>query len=832
MDFQNTAVERQPVSDQGDARDRPVVLLTGGSGFLGQALSAALARDYQVVGLDRNVDSPGPMERVVCDLTSVASVDQALAQVRERYGSQIASVVHLAGYFDFSGEPNPLYRAVNVEGTRHLLQGLQSLAVEQFIYAGTMLVHAPTEPGVAINETSPLDPKWAYPLSKRETEEVIEQQHGSIPYVLLRVAGVYTERVQPPTLAQQTRWIFERQFNSRVFPGDISHGQSFLHIDDLIDALLRTIDRRARLPAELVLLLGEPASVSYEALQNQMGMLIHGEPWDTGTMPRSLAKLGARLRQRMEPVVPDAIDQGQVPFVKPFMVDLAADHYELDISQARAMLDWQPHHALRDTLPKIVARLRADPLGWYRDNRIAPPEWLETLAEQTRPADALMEDHDRLLRDEHSRGLWSHFLNMSLGAWLLSSPAILGYTQPSLIVNDLVAGGLVFLFAALSLSRHMAWARVANTLVGLWLLTAPLVLWAPSAAAYLNDTLVGTLVIALALVVRPMPGVGVAARMSGPDIPPGWDYSPSAWVQRIPIIALAFVGLYLSRYLAAYQLGHTEHAWDPFFDNGTERVITSDISRAWPVPDAGIGALTYLLEILTGMIGGRDRWRTMPWLVFLFGLMIVPLGAVSIFFIIIQPIVIGTWCSLCLVAAAAMLLQIPYSMDEIVASGQFLAERRRKGKSVLLALLRGDTQEGGRQSGQDNFERPAMAVIRDMLGGGVNVPWSLAAATLLGIWLMCTRLIFGTDGAQADSDHLLGAVVVTISITALAETVRPARFLNLVPAIALMFAPWMFEGGSLVADLAGVAAGVLLVFLTLPRGRVENHYGAWNRYLV
>jgi hypothetical protein len=205
---------------------------------------------------------------------------------------------------------------------------------------------------------------------------------------------------------------------------------------------------------------------------------------------------------------------------------------------------------------------------------------------------------------------------------------------------------------------------------------------------------------------------------------------------------------------------------------------------------------------------------------------------VSIFFIIIQPIVIGTWCSLCLLAAAAMLVQIPYSLDEVVASGQFLLDRKRKGKSVVLAFLRGDTMEGGKRIPPDDFERPARAVLKDMLGGGVTVPWTLALSAILGIGLMCTRLIFGTEGAQADSDHLLGALVVTVSITAMAEAARPARFINILLAVALLFAPFMFDGGSLVADLAGVAAGLLLVALSIPRGRIDNPYGGWSRYLV
>src|SRR5690606_40643750 len=108
------------------------------------------------------------------------------------------------------------------------------------------------------------------------------------------------------------------------------------------------------------------------------------------------------------------------------------------------------------------------------------------------------------------------------------------------------------------------------------------------------------------------------------------------------------VGLLISRYLTAYQLGHIDGVWEPFFaggpspKNGTEEIITSWASEAWPVPDAGVGALTYMLEILTGLLGSARRWRTMPWVVVLFGVMIVPLGVVSITFIVIQPILLGT----------------------------------------------------------------------------------------------------------------------------------------------------------------------------------------------
>jgi hypothetical protein len=74
--------------------------------------------------------------------------------------------------------------------------------------------------------------------------------------------------------------------------------------------------------------------------------------------------------------------------------------------------------------------------------------------------------------------------------------------------------------------------------------------------------------------------------------------------------------------------------------------------------------------------------------------------------------------------------------------------------------------------------------------------------------------------------------VITVSITALAESARPARFINMLLAVPLMAAPWMLDGGSRIADWAGVAAGLLLILASVPRGEIEHRYGNWSRYLV
>jgi hypothetical protein len=77
----------------------------------------------------------------------------------------------------------------------------------------------------------------------------------------------------------------------------------------------------------------------------------------------------------------------------------------------------------------------------------------------------------------------------------------------------------------------------------------------------------------------------------------------------------------------------------------------------------------------------------MPWMVTFFFVLVVPLGGVSIFFIIIQPIIIGTYCTLCLIAAVAMLIMIPLTLDEVVAMSQYMLRSVRDGRPFWRTLL-------------------------------------------------------------------------------------------------------------------------------------------------
>ena len=107
--------------------------------------------------------------------------------------------------------------------------------------------------------------------------------------------------------------------------------------------------------------------MSYDDLQRAFGRLIHGEEWETRSIPKALAKAGAWIEDQVP---------GEEPFIKPWMIDVADDHYALDITRARRILDWDPARSLRETLPRMVSALQSDPAGFYDKNKLKAPSWL------------------------------------------------------------------------------------------------------------------------------------------------------------------------------------------------------------------------------------------------------------------------------------------------------------------------------------------------------------------------------------------------------------------------------------------------------------------------
>lgn len=144
---------------------RPVVLVTGASGFVGKHLSPALARDGWIVRRAVRTPSGRDDEVVIESIGPTTDWQQALAGVD--------AVVHLAARVHHQHEEYAvdLYRRLNTEGTMHLARCAANAGVRQFIFVSTVLVH-----GRANNDRPPfreddaLSPRGLYGMSKAAAE--------------------------------------------------------------------------------------------------------------------------------------------------------------------------------------------------------------------------------------------------------------------------------------------------------------------------------------------------------------------------------------------------------------------------------------------------------------------------------------------------------------------------------------------------------------------------------------------------------------------------------------------------------------------------------------
>ncbi|MDX5437727.1 MAG: SPW repeat protein, partial [Pontibacter sp.] len=435
--------------------------------------------------------------------------------------------------------------------------------------------------------------------------------------------------------------------------------------------------------------------------------------------------------------------------------------------------------------------------------------------------------------EHHRRTSWVYYGILVLGLWLLASPPTFNYTVPEMVWSDIITGFALLLLSYFAMKPYKLWAQWALVFVGIWLFIAPMIFWAKEEAAMLNDYIVGTLVVCFAIVIPSQPGIRLFEQ-TGPNIPPGWSYNPSSWSQRVPVIFLSWVGFFVARYMAAFQFEYIDTVWDPFFGDGTRKVLTSKVSESFPVSDAMLGAFSYIMDVLFAYAGGTHRWRTMPWVVIIFGILIIPLGVVSITLVILQPVSVGYWCTLCLTSATVSLIMIPFTADEVVATLQLMAyEKKERNRSYWNTLWFGGTMQGGRVEEKEDPATLLASTAKDAIGDILIKPWNLFLIIAVGIWITAAPSVLGyPTGTITDNGNIVGALVVTFAVIAMSEVLRPVRFIFILFGAWLIAAPWVLGTDNTAVMWNSIASGAALILLSFPKGKVEDKRGSFDKYIV
>ena len=234
------------------ARDTDhLVLVTGGAGFIGQALVAALLAEGQRVRvLVRRADAAASLatlgvESMVGDLLDPAAIKRATAGV--------TSVFHLAGRLFAPAVPAQEYQRLHVDATVALLEACAA-QLESFVLCSTTGVHGPTGPAPA-REDDAGHPQNAYETTKADAERaaIVVASRAALPLIIARPGLVYG----PGDLHLLGWFRAIRGGYYRV----IGAGDNHLHpiyIDDAVQALLLCAGAAGRPPARLERF-GEPS---------------------------------------------------------------------------------------------------------------------------------------------------------------------------------------------------------------------------------------------------------------------------------------------------------------------------------------------------------------------------------------------------------------------------------------------------------------------------------------------------------------------------------------------------------------------------------------------
>jgi nucleoside-diphosphate-sugar epimerase len=214
-----------------------MILVTGGTGFIGRRLTAALAEaDRPVRVLTRSgarpADLPAAIDVRTGDLLDDGSLDDALAD--------IDTVIHLAGVVA-AGRMTPDAARVNLEGTRNLARRARERGIAAFIHCSSAGVYGSGRTDIPHAETTPPHPETDYERSKLESEHALVEalDHSAVRWTILRPTGIHGPG-RPATLS-----FYRRIAGKRLWV----HGPSRMvvhptHVDDLVRSICLVCDRR------------------------------------------------------------------------------------------------------------------------------------------------------------------------------------------------------------------------------------------------------------------------------------------------------------------------------------------------------------------------------------------------------------------------------------------------------------------------------------------------------------------------------------------------------------------------------------------------------------
>jgi len=349
----------------------PGILVTGASGFIGRHFVMAVSEKFRLFCIarrsQREVGIPfcNTIHWLQADITKWKELLNIYEYIKSH--GNVDYVLHLAGYYDFTQQENPVYEQVNVIATRYLLELSNMLKVKRFIFSSSVAACNFPPKGKAITEESPADGDFPYACSKRRAELLIKEYSESFPCSIVRLAAVYSDWCEYPMLYMLLKhWLSKNKIMSRVVAG---HGESaipYIHIRDLTKLFLRIIDISDTLPQLGLYIAGPTGSVSHNELFKTATRYYYGHDVKSFKIPKFFARMGFYFLSFSGWLI------GKEMLEKPWMVEYIDKNLTIDASATYTALGWKPiprYHILRRLL-YLTEKMTSQPKEWIYRNEI------------------------------------------------------------------------------------------------------------------------------------------------------------------------------------------------------------------------------------------------------------------------------------------------------------------------------------------------------------------------------------------------------------------------------------------------------------------------------
>jgi nucleoside-diphosphate-sugar epimerase len=211
----------------------PTAFVSGGSGFIGQALIRRLTGEgWSVRALARSEASAKVVREAGADSVP-GDLEDTAAMRAGAEGCEYA--FHAAAKVEEYGR-RAAFERLNVDGTRNALRACEDAGVRRFVHVGTEAALLAGQPLVNVNEDAPLRPDSPalYPSTKAKAEQAVRDANGTLETVVVRprfVWGRGDTSVLPAIVraidAGQFRWI-----------GGGRHLTATTHVDNTVEGLV------------------------------------------------------------------------------------------------------------------------------------------------------------------------------------------------------------------------------------------------------------------------------------------------------------------------------------------------------------------------------------------------------------------------------------------------------------------------------------------------------------------------------------------------------------------------------------------------------------------